>query len=171
MAGTEARDPATLRLDSIVRQRDWIENGEINCTSIVGSSLEPRTCIHTYKFFHVRAAARSHFSWDPPPLSFPTLDSSLLFLVDASDLYNHDSSVNLSLLSIDAPFPRHFFQWCPLFFWQLSLSESGSIVFLLFAILITRFKYCYYTFQLFLNIGVKLLRDEQMIDIFSFRKF
>ena len=70
MAGTEARDPATLRLDSIVRQRDWIENGEINCTSIVGSSLEPRTCIHTYKFFHVRAAARSHFSWDPPLFLF-----------------------------------------------------------------------------------------------------
>ena len=72
-----------------------MENGEINCTSIAASSLEPRTYVHTYKFFHVRAPARSHFS-------SPTFDSSLLLLVVATDVYNHDSSVNLSLLSIDA---------------------------------------------------------------------
>lgn len=137
-----------------------MENGEINCTSIAGSSLEPRTYIHTYKFFRVRAPARSHFS-------SPTFDSSLLFLVDASDLYNHDSSVNLSLLSIDAPSHDISSNGAPFSFDNCRCLRAAASVLLLLVYKRTAndFENSFRTttFELFLNVHrcqIALLRDE-----------
>lgn len=97
----------------------------------LGSSyVRTYTSINPFTRVLLLVPSFSFFSKNP----FLSFDSSFLFLVDGSDLYNHDSSVNLSLLSIDASFPAltSFFQRLPLFFSQLSLSESGCIFLLLY---------------------------------------
>lgn len=81
----------------------------------LGSSyVRTYTSINPFTRVLLLVPSFSFFSKNP----FLSFDSSFLFLVDGSDLYNHDSSVNLSLLSIDASFPAltFFSNGCPFSF-------------------------------------------------------